>query len=397
MKLHRGQRIQSGKESYEISRRLHTGGIAETYLAQVVGKDQWVAVKIPAQDNDPRVEARHGERLAREAIILRMIKHKCVVELHDNFDLNGIPILVEEYVLGGRMLETYIGNPANLHEACIIMRCLIDAVETLHQRGIIHRDLSPKNIIMESKRGPVIVDFNICLFSDERCNRAGTEFWSAPEHLDLTFDTPVASFKSDVYSLASIFLFLLTGQEPDRYYPSDRNLNFVRSKLNSLSLPIEVSNTVCEALSFDPDKRTSLNELREAVALSPNRQPIEKPKIRISLDNRTYEFLLNSLRIDIGREHYCRKCEGKNMVYVKDPFPYLEKHHIRLIGNEGGEVIMEVLPGKNSVAISRNNGRSFHQIKSGVSAKLNDMDIVVLAYSERRGPYKTLSLRKVLS
>jgi serine/threonine protein kinase len=387
--LRKGQRIQGAKATYEILRVVHTGGIATIYYARVIDQDRWVAVKVPAQDQDPSVESRRAKRVAREGVTLRMVEHPGIVKLIEELEHGGTPVLVEEFVLGGRMLETFSGKPATPQEACQIICRLIEAVGALHQRGIIHRDICPKNIIMDPERGPVLVDFNICLYEHhDNCNRAGTEFWSAPEHLDRAFDVPEASCKSDVYSLAAVFRFLLTGREPDRYYRSQRDVKSVRSELFSLRVPSEMIDILCRALSFQPSARPSLGDMKRAIcrkAVEPARLPT------ILIEGKAIE--LGSLT-EIGREHRCSTCVDKMMVYVKDPFPYVEKHHVRLTKTRKGEVEMIVLPGKNTVAIRRRAAQSFQLAEPNVSITLYDGDIVALAYNRQKGPYKTFTVMR---
>jgi len=383
MRFRKGQCVPGSRGLYEIRGFVREGGTACVYLGCNLDDGSSVAIKVPAESEKSDIPLRRSDRLIREGAILRKVRHKAIVRLIEQIDLSGNPCLVEEYVLGGRMLETFLGKPALVPEALRVISQLADGVGLLHSNNIINRDIHPKNTIMEPERGPVIVDFNTSLYVGERCNRAGTQFFSAPEHLDSQYDPPAAFFASDVYSLGAVLLFLLTGTEPDQYCRNEQDLDSVRSQLRRAETPARIREAIVTSLSPDPVKRPTLQRLKD-IATGESSEMVAVAEIKI--DGKA--VVIRSLT-EIGRQHRCSQCEGKEMIYVEDPFPYLEKHHIRLVPEKGRNLSMKVLPTRNSVAVSHDGGTAFERVDATTHVSLGRGDVVALAHNQKKGPYKT--------
>lgn len=388
MALAKGFKIRGPKGEYVIEKSLKPNpNISHVYLAYAHPRKEWVAVKLPVFSPDRYFK--NIRRLEREIAVLKTVKHPNMPELVDSFYLKeqrNDPCAVEEYVRGGLMFDTYKDKPASISEAAQMMISLIDATSALHNSKIILRDLNPRNILMEPKRGPVIIDFNIAYRIGEPCGRSGTDYWSAPEQLDTSFAAPLASAESDIYALAATFVFLVTGHEPSSYYKQRTDLERVHRHLISAGCKPELANHIVASLSFYPsDRDCTLDVLKMALTTARhggNRRP---RKAALYVEGTRFELHGDT---EVGRSHRCENCEGKAMIYVDDSIPYVEKHSLQ-IRSTSESTSLVALPGKNSIAVRKNRGR-FTVIPTGKVVLLEDGDEIALAYNEGKGPYKVL-------
>ena len=217
---------------------LGQGGFALTYRCKNIALDTPVAIKelFPSLDGLVRrrtgggeAEVRAGrepefedllQRFRREAQILFGLRHTNAVQALDLFAENGTSYLVMEYV-DGPDLERWILDRGPMSEAEAIgwIAPLADCLNRLHSMGLIHRDVSPRNILLRSTQGvqdePVLIDFGLA--RDYVDGSASTRFvaytdgYAAPESYS---DVGERGPHTDVYGLSAVLYFLLTGEAP---------------------------------------------------------------------------------------------------------------------------------------------------------------------------------------
>ncbi|MEQ8233284.1 MAG: protein kinase [Gammaproteobacteria bacterium] len=194
---------------YDILRLLGRGGQGIVMLARDGELDRQVAIKLLRRDPD-RTEG----TLASEARIVSRLQHPNIVTLHDVGTFQGCNYLVFEYIDGDSLKALIEADGALPLDRCVIlMSQILAGVAYLHENNIIHRDLSPANILINRDGVPKVTDFGISVLHDlasaeTETNAAGTLRYMAPEpFLDL-FQTPA----SDVFTLAVIFYEMLTGR-----------------------------------------------------------------------------------------------------------------------------------------------------------------------------------------
>jgi hypothetical protein len=205
---------QSGVE-YAFRRVLGLGGTAIVALLEDPSGTSYAAKapsshRLPVQDRWQWFE-REGRNLAK-------IKHPNVVAIRDLATMDEeIPVIVMEYVEGGsvhRHLREE-GRP-DLKTAVHWLRDALRGTAAMHEAGMVHRDLSPKNLLLRPAGGLVVGDFGTVRHLDDATltasvDRIGSLIYIAPEQFQAPHD---AAFAADVYSLGQIGFHLLTGLTP---------------------------------------------------------------------------------------------------------------------------------------------------------------------------------------
>jgi serine/threonine protein kinase len=225
---------------YRIINILGQGGFGRTYLAKDQRRfDEPCAIKelIPIATGTSSSWEKAQELFRREAEILYQIQHPQIPQFRERFEQDQRLFLVQDYVKGKTyrtLLEERkaIAGVFSEQEVLHLLSSLLPVLEYLHSRGIIHRDISPENIILResdtpSDRNPVLIDFGVVkelatkLQSPDgtiSATSVGKLGYSPSEQMQ----TGRAYPSSDLYALAVTAIVLLTGKEPQELY--DENL-----------------------------------------------------------------------------------------------------------------------------------------------------------------------------
>jgi serine/threonine-protein kinase len=197
---------------YRILTLLGRGGMGEVYRAMDLTLGQSVALKFlpeEAVNNHRLLERFHGE-----VRVARLVSHPNVCRVYDIGQIEGMPFISMEYVDGEDLasLLTRIGRlPAD--KAVEAARRLCSGLAAAHDRGVIHRDLKPQNIMMNKRGEVVIMDFGLAAIASELTGaeaRYGTPAYMSPEQIKGAGVTA----KSDIYALGLVLYELFTGKRP---------------------------------------------------------------------------------------------------------------------------------------------------------------------------------------
>jgi serine/threonine protein kinase len=201
-------------ERYRVARLIGTGGMASIWAAgdDVLGRP--VAIKVLAEQylEQPRFVARF-EREARTAALLS--GHPHVVTIYDVGEAGGRPFIVMEHLAGGTLAERMAAGRPRRAE---VMRWLGEAASALdfaHEKGVVHRDVKPRNLLFDDRDRLVVADFGIARAAFEESLTAtnellGTAAYISPEQALGEPATPA----SDRYALAVVAFETLTGGLP---------------------------------------------------------------------------------------------------------------------------------------------------------------------------------------
>jgi len=197
---------------YRIVGLLGRGGMGEVYRAMDLALGQAVALKFLPEEaaRNPRLL----ERFHGEVRVARLVSHPNVCRVFDIGEIDGTPFISMEYVDGEDLasLLTRIGRlPAD--KALQAARQLCAGLAAAHDRGVIHRDLKPQNVMMNKRGDLVIMDFGLAAIADQLSGaevRNGTPAYMAPEQLRGSAVTPA----SDIYALGLVLYELFTGKRP---------------------------------------------------------------------------------------------------------------------------------------------------------------------------------------
>ena len=195
---------------YRVIGLLGRGGMGEVYRATDLALAQSVALKILPEEaaaNEVLLERFHNEvRVARQ------VSHPNVCRVYDIGETDGLPFISMEYVDGEDLagLLQRIGRlPSD--KALEISRKLCAGLAAAHERGVIHRDLKPQNIMLDKRGQVVIMDFGLAAVANSLRGaeaRNGTPAYMSPEQLR----GDSVSARSDVYALGLIIYELFTGR-----------------------------------------------------------------------------------------------------------------------------------------------------------------------------------------
>src|SRR5687768_12967168 len=207
--MEQGDQIQ---ERYVLEESLGRGGMAEVWRALDRNLDRPVAIKflVPQLTADPEFLV----RFFSEAQSVAGLSHPNVVSVLDFGEADGSPYLVMEYVPRGAVTEL-TGKPVQPERAAESVRDAARGAGAAHEKGIVHRDIKPGNILLCDDGRAVVADFGIALtaFSEKLTATGqviGSPHYIAPEQAAGKGSRP----ESDVYALGVVLYELLTGHPP---------------------------------------------------------------------------------------------------------------------------------------------------------------------------------------
>ena len=248
---------------YPILGALAEGGQGVVYRAlhPTLGKE--VVIKLSKQ---PVEEAGARDQLLAEGQLLARIDHPNLVRVFDLDFYEGRPFLVMELVAAVN-LEQYRdrAHPSPRQAAEVVAR-VARALDTVHRQGIIHRDIKPKNILIDDKDQPKLIDFGLARWQHGFAERdadagviSGTLAYIAPEQARAE-DVNIGP-RSDVFGLGGVLFYLLTGRAPYREREVQALLKMAtvgewdRALLEQTPAPSRLKAICARALSTNPQER----------------------------------------------------------------------------------------------------------------------------------------------
>ncbi len=222
---------------YRIVALLGRGGMGEVYRADDLTIGQQVALKFPPEAVASNPEA--AARFRSEIRVARQVSHPNVCRVYDAGEVEGHLFLSMEYVDGEDLasLLRRIGRlPAD--KAVDIARQLCAGLAAAHQKGVLHRDLKPGNVMLDGRGQVLLTDFGLAGIAGEIEGnevRSGTPAYMAPEQLA----GKEVTIRSDIYSLGLVLYEIFTGKRP---FEASTIAELVR--LRSETTPLSISKLV---------------------------------------------------------------------------------------------------------------------------------------------------------
>ena len=226
---------------YRIEALLGRGGMGDVYRAeQLEPVHRTVALKLLRAQ---KLDARHLAYFEVERQLLAQMRHPAIAQVFDAGTTDdGHPFFVMEFIAGSPITRWCDEHALPLAERIALFIRVCEGVQHAHQKGVIHRDLKPGNLLVDEVDGralPKIIDFGIATASSLTDGReiAGTPDYMSPEQAG--GDQALVDTRSDVYALGVVLCELLTGRRPlpagETVTDHGRTLRLPSEQLSTLS------------------------------------------------------------------------------------------------------------------------------------------------------------------
>ena len=202
---------------FKIISRLGSGAMATVFKAKQLSLDRLVAIKVLPKRFSENPE--YVERFYKEGKAAAKLNHPNIVQAIDVGEAGGYHYFVMEYVEGHTLYDELAeGKVFSEAEALGVVYQIAKALAHAHERGLIHRDVKPKNIMITEDGVAKLADMGLArMASDEQAARAeagkayGTPYYISPEQIRGEKDI---DFRADIYSLGATLYHLVTGRVP---------------------------------------------------------------------------------------------------------------------------------------------------------------------------------------
>jgi serine/threonine-protein kinase len=283
-------------DRYLIEREIGSGGMATVYLAEDLKHHRQVAVKVLDPD---LAESLGAERFLREIETAANLTHPHILPLFDSGEADGFLFYVMPFVEGESLRSRLTKeNQLPVEDAIQITREIADALAYAHEKGVIHRDVKPANIMLEEGHA-VLADFGVAHAvaeaKDERLTRTGTSLgtpaYMSPEQATGEQDL---DGRSDQYALGCVLYEMLAGHPPFvgaqveaviRQHLTEQPPSVTQARP---SVADEVAKVINRALAKSPaDRYRTAGEMAAALALTTAPGQVERKEgtkaLRIAL------------------------------------------------------------------------------------------------------------------
>jgi serine/threonine-protein kinase len=294
----RGERLHK----YRIEKRLGDGRFATVYQAYDTIEGQRVALKIFSQRSPAAQNV-----FAHEARIAALLEHANVVRLKTAELMDGYGVLVSE--LGERTLAQALERPRSVRFALHVLDQVLRGLAYAHERGIIHRDVKPENVLLWRDGRVKIADFGISRFAEPATHTTvtGTPSYRAPEQ---AYGRP--EYASDVFSVALLFYEMVARVLPTWPFrwPFEAHERFTRR------LPNSVATIIHRAASFDlrhryPDASAMLAALHRSVpALATTPDPLASNGRKLTWQEYRQREFEQRFGRRLALDFRCNRCAG---------------------------------------------------------------------------------------
>ena len=279
---------------YRIRRVIQSGGMGTVYEALQENPRRRVAIKVmKAGLTSPTAL----KRFEYESQVLGKLNHPAIAEIFEagTFDdgTGEAPYFAMEYIDAAMPLDKWAASKRlSTRDKLRLFETVCDAIHHGHQKGVVHRDLKPDNILVDSDGRPRVIDFGVARATDSDIQVAtmqtdvgqlvGTLYYMSPEQCEANPD--LVDTRSDVYALGVILFELLTGRRPHQLenvpvYDAARMIREESpSRMSTLDRTLggDLETIVGKALEKDKDRRyQSALELKQDIERFLGDEPIE--------------------------------------------------------------------------------------------------------------------------
>lgn len=199
-------------EQYQIIEHIGRGGMADVWSARDQRLRRMVAIKTIASGLGAEIDP--VTLFKREAHTIAQMEHPHILPIYDFGEYDNSLYIVMRYVTGGSLEEMLRDGSLPTDEVLRIGEAIAQALDYAHDNKIIHLDLKPPNILLDSSQAPYLADFGLATALDPqgqaRNPGSGTLLYMAPEQII----SETIDYRADIYSFCVMLFHMLTGQLP---------------------------------------------------------------------------------------------------------------------------------------------------------------------------------------
>ena len=248
---------------YELIEKIGEGGMSYVYRARCQILDRIVAIKILKEEYSD--DQAFVSRFRTEAMAAARLSHPNIVNIYDVGEHDDVYYIVMEYVEGTTLKELIAQEaPLPVGRAIDIAVMICDGIQHAHDKGIIHRDIKPHNILITTTGMVKVADFGIAQAISKKTitfggNIVGSVHYISPEQAK---GEPV-TIATDIYSLGCVLYEMLTGKPPfDAESPVTVALKHIHDEITpprqiNESIPMALEGIIYRAMEKIPEKRPS--------------------------------------------------------------------------------------------------------------------------------------------
>jgi len=256
---------------YNIINKIGDGGMGEVYLAEDSRLGRQVAVKILIPES--LGDARANKRFIREAQAAASLDHPNICAVHEAGEENGYSFIVMQYIEGETLDCRMLREPLKLREAVILAVQVAGALAEAHSRGIVHRDIKPQNIMVNTRGQVKVLDFGLAKVAHdgqaidreaatqtmltEPGMMIGTVPYMSPEQIrEEELDE-----RSDIFSFGTVLYEMISGRHPFRRGSRGEVISNILTheppplSLHTADVPAEVERIIRKCIRKDRDGR----------------------------------------------------------------------------------------------------------------------------------------------
>ena len=393
-----GALVKGRSDVYRVEEKLAEGGMALVWLAESSLSEERVVIKEPK----PLPVAVNRARF--EADVMEKVRHPHVVRLLDRAEEAGTPLLIQEYI-EGRSAADLVAEHGPMHPERVrrVLVQLLLALDAIHSQNIIHRDVKPRNLMLDRRGEAKLIDlgtaiyYNISGVAEIVYSQGG---YTAPEQF-MGYAFP----QSDIWSAMATAFYMLTGRDPAAVI----GFNYVNQppprppdpRLLNPSVPRDLAEAIVRGMQWHVLDR--FGSAREALDFlngyrrSLQATVLEVMGITVEIDRPRLVFGRIDAVANEKRRVIVEKTSDIIYVRVYDPYRWISRVHFEILRLGRGWCIRD-LGSTNRTAVMTKQG--LFEIWRGLRVPgpcfpLSERALILVAYgsSLRNPPYLTALFR----